>query len=147
MTVEPGLLYGVDDVEIDNLRHDFLDCEGSQEGGIAFGEVRVFELEDPETGQNPTVTTATVKVVSADTGAELTGCYLREDGAGHDATAGETGTQGFFAVFGVPEGRHTLVVRYRAFDDDEVETYFDIWMPGGDYASVPRFPAFVEFPF
>lgn len=147
MEVLPGTLYGWDLDELADLRQTFAGCPGaSAPGGVVLGEVRVFGLSDPETGEAPLVGTAEVSVVGLE-GAEIAGCYYTADGRGHDPEATQTGDSGAFVIFGVPSGVYTLSVVYSVFEEGDLATYTVLWMPEGDDAVVPRIPTWVEFPF
>jgi hypothetical protein len=150
LLVEPGNLHGVLQSTLDELRAVFADCPGAADpGGVVFGEVRVVSLVDPETDEHPLVTTARVRTEGTGgdgAGLEHHACYFGDDGVTHDPESTITGPAGFFAIFGVDPGPHTLVVVYTAWRDSEVYSYSEIWMPD-DPGTVDRFPAWVEFPF
>lgn len=147
LEVGAGTLFGIHTSEIAALRDTFGDCPGvNDDGGVAFGEVRVYGLSDPETGESPLVTTANIRVTD-DAGAEYTACYLNADGTAHDPAATVTGDMGFFAVFGLPTGVSTMQTSYTAFEDETYDYFQPIWVPDGADVVVPRFPAYVEFPY
>ena len=144
LEIQDGDVYGVDLDEIDALRAQFAGCPGVDDtGGVAFGEIRIVNLSDPETGENPLVTTA--YVTSSVGGVEQSACYLDDDGALYDPEVDTTGNAGFFAVFGLPSGFVTLTVGYTIVEDEDILTYTQVWVPE-DNGVVPRFPMWVEFP-
>lgn len=146
MDVPVGTLFGWDLEDLADLREAFAACPGaSAAGGVVLGEVRVFGLSDPETGEAPLVGTAEVSIVGLD-GTEIAACYYTAEGDAHDPAAIRTGDAGAFAIFGVPSGIHTLSVVYSVFEEDDLSTYTVVWVPEGDDAVVPRFPTWVEFP-
>lgn len=140
-------LYSVPLETLDAWRAQLAGCPGLEEGGRGLiGEVRVFGIENEETGEEPLVTTASVKVVS-DSGVERAGCYLDDEGLAYDPNSSVTGLTGFFAVFGLDPGLHTAEITYTAFDSEQIVTYQGLYVPEAEDALVPRFPTWVEFPF
>lgn len=139
-------LYGVLTGQVEELRQEFTGCPRSfDDGGIVFGEVRVADIVDPVTDEEPLVGTAWIDLTDAD-GNVVAACYLGEDGL-YDVEATVTGASGRFAAFGLAPGRWEMGVRYLAFDTDEVATFSPVWVPEEPVSVAPRQPAWVEFPF
>jgi hypothetical protein len=140
-------LYAVPVEALEAWRTQLAGCPTLEEGGRALiGEVRVYGIENDETGEEPLVTTASVKAVST-TGVEREGCYLDDEGLAYDPESAVTGLMGFYAVFGLEPGLHTAEITYTAFDTEQIVTYQGLYVPEAEDALVPRFPTWVEFPF
>jgi hypothetical protein len=147
MTVEPGALYGVSLAELDAIRAMYAGCPGSDlPMGLVVGEVRVYGLSDPETGESPLVTTARAVATRLD-GEEIPACYLDPTGLAYDPAAEITGLAGSFAIFGLESELYSLTVMYSVTGESEYVAYWEIWVPPGESGVVPRYPAWVEFPF
>lgn len=145
MQVEDHALFAVSQEEIDTLRDKYTGCSDAG-GAIVYGEVRVVGLEDPETGESPLVTSASISTTSIDESETHLACYLDDAGSAYAPEATTTGDAGEFAVFGVGPGMHTLVVEYTFFEDDPLTGYLAFFVPDGDSVVVPRYPIWVEFP-
>jgi hypothetical protein len=143
LKVPAGTFYGVTLSQIEDWRTEFADCPGSSEGGIVTGIVRVSNLTDSETGENPLVNNAKATLTDENDGTELTACYRDADGV-YDPSATQTGPTGFFIIFGVPHGLATLTVEYSVFEEP-ISNYLTVWMPNTDNAVAPRWPVWVEF--
>lgn len=147
LKVEDGALYGVESRVIDAWTSLLVGCPGqADEGGLVYGEVRLYQVFDPETGVEPTVGTAWAAVETA-AGDRRKACYLDDDGVAFAPDSTRTGGTGRFAVFGVPSGVHTLEVGFDMPDGSSYTTLWTMWMPEGPGAVVPRFPVYVDFPF
>lgn len=146
LRVEDGALYGVETRVIDSWTALVSGCPGQDEpGGLVYGEVRLYQVFDPETGIEPSVNTAWAVIESAD-GQRREACYLTDDGTALAPEATRTGGTGRFAIFGVPSGVHTLEVGYDLPDGSSYTTLWTTWVPDGPGAVVPRFPVYVDFP-
>jgi hypothetical protein len=144
LDVPDGTFYGVSVAQLDAWRAEFAGCPGAdQPGGIVTGVIRVENLTDPETGENPLVNNASVSVTGALDPAVFHACYRGADGA-YAADATITGEAGFFIVFGVPPGPATLEITYTVFTDPIV-TYLSLWLPEAENAVAPRWPVWVDF--
>jgi hypothetical protein len=144
LKVPDGIFYGVRLAQIEAWHTEFAGCPGADaSGGIVTGIVRVENLTDPNTGENPMVINATATVTNESDGSVLTACYRDNDGV-YDPEATVNGNTGFFIIFGVPPGLATLTVTYTAFTDP-IANYLTVWMPDTDNAVAPRWPVSVEF--
>lgn len=147
LKVDDGALYGVETRVVDAWTALMEGCPGQADaGGLVYGEVRLFEVFDPETGEEPTVGTAWAAVESVPEGTRREACYLADDGASWAPDSDRTGGTGRFAVFGVPPGLHTLEVGFDLPGGDSYTSLWTVWMPDAPGAVVPRFPVYVEFP-
>lgn len=144
--VEDHALYGVRSTSLAAEEARFAGCPGVGEGGSVGGEVRVFGLEDPVTGEAPLVTSGKARLLPADGGDDLPACYLDAAGEAVDPDAFWTGDAGAFGLFGVPPGVYALELRFEMSEDlYDVSTYPVLVLdePG---SRSPWYPAWVEFP-
>ena len=145
-------VFGVTEAELAAERARFAGCEGADgPGAVVFGEVRVFGLVDPITGDSPLTSEGQVDVLAVgddgDVSATYGGCYLDEAGAAHDPTAEFTGESGRFAVFGVEPGLHELQAQWQAVPGEWIANYYPAWVPAGEEQVVlPQWPAWVDPP-
>lgn len=145
ITVEPHTLFGVTGAEATALETLFEGCEGGGGGpGLAFGEVRSYELATVISGEHPTIANAQVTVASAD-GARWAACYFDPEGEIYDPEAGVTGDAGWFVVPNLPAGIHTLELTYD-FGAGNLETQTYPLGIGDGVTVSPWFPAWVGLP-
>lgn len=135
-------VFGLTEAVATSWQETFSGCPSS-EGGLVFGEVRILDILDPDTGEYPVVTKAFVEVELSD-GTRYEACYLDDDGV-FDAEADRTGDTGRFWIPDVPAGVHRLVVSYDVFGQYDAIEVFPIRVIEGGAA--PRFPAWVPFAF
>lgn len=142
LQIEEGALYAFSAAERATWEADFSACPGADgAGGVVFGQMRVINLSDPETGENPVVFVGFARVED-DAGDRIDACYLNDDGTAVDPEATRTGTTGRFAIFGVPAGRWEVVLGYDVAEGTQV-TRHPIWVLSEGV--VPLLPAWVEF--
>jgi len=140
--VEEGRLFGFSQVGFDQWSSDFSGCPGLEESGsTVLGDIRLYGLLDPETVEEPLVTSGYAYVRTAD-GTEYDACYLDDDGTAYDSERTATGASGRYMVAGVPAGAHILVVGYEGAGGVVGEHDYFLWLPDGGIS--PRFPSYVE---
>ena len=108
-------------------------------GGLIYGQVRLW-TGSTDDGDVYTVNTATAIAYGQDD-AEIDACYLDDDG-GDSGLATSTGSTGYFAVFGMPEGASTMVLNYSIYGNSVDPYYWPLWIPEDGVA--PLLPAYVE---
>lgn len=135
--------FGVPESVADDYEAPYAGCPGVGEGGFIAGEVQVYNLTDPGTGEHPLVTTAEV-YFDPYVGDTIDACYLDADGMAYDPAAEVTGLSGRYIIAGIPEGGGELYVSYTtATGEDPVVVAYDVFMP--ENGVVSRFPTWVEF--
>ncbi|MBT3218671.1 MAG: hypothetical protein HN348_06230, partial [Proteobacteria bacterium] len=73
--VGDGLLFGFSEAELQEWRDLFAGCPGADGGGgVVLGDIRVYGLQEEDTGEPPLVTTGYVTAVGEDE--EWEACYL-----------------------------------------------------------------------
>ena len=124
-------------------RERFEACPNYDEGGAIIGQVVIDLLA--ESGEMPIAHAASIKVFN-EFGEELAnGCYLNASGSDVDADALFVGNSGYFAAFGMPEGRLILRVSLELIQG-EVRLYeYDVFLPAN--AVAPRFPILLPLSF
>ncbi len=148
--IEDNVLFPVRLAELEAERERFAGCPGAKTGGaVVFGEVRLFELVDPNTGRSPLAPNGRVDVEALnEQGAPVQtweACYLDPEGEEYDDTADFTGGSGRFAVFGVEPGLHRLNVRNQFVPNEWIVNRYPAWVPDSDDPVVlPQWPAWVE---
>lgn len=142
LAIEQGTLYGFEADELAEWEERFAGCAGVGEGGgVVLGEIRVWDLVDDD-GQSPLVTTgyAVVQTVEGET---YEACFLDDEGVAWDPDASRSGETGVFALFGVPEGVHDMLIGYDVYEGVDYVRYLPVYVPEAGLA--PHFPAWVEF--
>ncbi len=154
-------LYATPADEVDAIRQKYAGCPGADSsGGVIEGWVRYFlfahdENQERIEGQNacfldedsfvpPVVRNPVVAAEPLDGGDALSACYLDPEGSAYDPTATDAGASQQFAIFGVPEGRYTVVVTFNITDTAFTQGFYNVWVPADGV--VPRHPLWVEFP-
>lgn len=146
--IEPHALYAVslDAVAAEEAR--FAGCPGVGAGGSAGGELRVFGLEDPVTGEAPLVQTGKASLTPASSPRdELDACYLLDDGTAWDPEAYWTGASGTFGFFGLAPDTYDLDLRFELSDELVETASYPVYIPDDPVVRAPWYPAWIEFPF
>jgi hypothetical protein len=145
--VEAHALYGVSDAERADWLGRFTGCPGADDDrAMVIGEMRIYGLQDPYTGESPTIGTGTVAVAQGED-VKASGCYLDEDGALYDPEAEVTGASGAFGVFGVGPGLHDLQIEGEVSTDLSTTQAYPLWVPDRPNVVSPWFPAWLPFAF
>lgn len=147
--VEEGGLFAVAEAEIDATRARWAGCPRIDDAvGMVLGEVRVFDLVDPLTGDSPLTSEGQVDVVGIDELGKVSdtwgGCYLDEAGEEHDPTAEFTGQSGQFAVFGVAPGFHEIRAQWQFAPNQWNLEVYPAWVPEDEPSVIPLWPAWVR---
>lgn len=143
LSADEGVLFVRDQADVDALRAEFAACPTAQdEGGVVEGVVRTWLDVDAEPEELPVVHTAWVTVWDGDDDS-WEACYL--DDEGNSLPDGElTGNTGRFAVFGLPEGPHSVEVSFWFSDEVSLTNWNIVRVPADGV--VPMYPAWVELP-
>lgn len=144
LQIQDGLLFAVSEALFAEWQDAFEGCPGIGEGGAVFGEVRISNLRDPLTRENPLVQTAVVSLDGPD-GKTRKACYLDEEGTAFDPEAEITGVAGRFAIFGAPPGEHLLVVASETVDGLWSSDAYPVRITEGGVT--PMFPLWTDFEF
>ncbi|NCG20480.1 MAG: hypothetical protein GWP91_15840 [Rhodobacterales bacterium] len=145
--VEDGEIFAFSHAQETDWRARFEGCPSTSAkgAGALFGEVRVQDVTDAETGEHPLAVTGRVELWNPRTEAVYLPCYLdAEEGAVFDGTALYTGIAGAFAFVGVPEGVYVLSGVLEVNPDDLFWSDQFVYVPKSGV--VPRFPLWVSFP-
>jgi len=142
--VEDGALYGVTADAWAAHEATFAGCPGVGSGAGVVGEVRVWDLLDPDTGEHPTTNAAVVELWEESTGETWSACYLDEDGLAHDPEATRSGASAMFGLFGAPPGVYVLSVGLEVYPGGW--TWDDSYIYVPETGLAPRFPAYARFP-
>lgn len=146
-TVDDHALYGVSDAERADWLARFTGCPGADgDRAIVLGEMRIYGLEDPLTGESPTIGTGIVTVTDGEQ-TEAAGCYFDPAGERYDPAAEVTGDSGAFAVFGVEPGLHDLQLEGAVSETLSASEVYPLWIPDRPNVVSPWYPAWLPFPF
>ncbi len=135
-------IYGWPVADYESWISPFSPC--AADGGTAVGEVRVFGIVDPLTGEAPLVAAAEISVLDPIGEPVASPCYLDDAGV-HDPGADRTGVTGSFAVFGIPDGQWELRVTYDLTELTQGIASFPVYIESGQVA--PRFPLLITLPY
>lgn len=143
LRVPDGTLFGVPESTAEQYMMLFDGCPAAREGAFAVGRVRVENLADSDTGENPIVTTARVEWNVRDR-ETLDACYLNDEGTAYDPTATQTGQSGMYLVPNVAVGTGEIVVSYSTIvGAEEIGVTYPVYMP--EDGVIARFPTWVTF--
>ncbi len=145
--IDDGELYAFSDAEVAAWRSTFEGCPNvSDQGtGALFGELRVREVTDPDTGEHPLVVSGRVELWNPRSDETHLPCYLDpEEGSVFDPSALYTGVSGSYAFVGVPEGIYVLSAVLELTPDELMWADQYVYVPKSGV--VPRFPMWVSFP-
>ena len=145
LRVPDGTLFAVPETSLATRLDPFAGCPGLESGGVVIGEVRVNNLTDDETGENPLVQPAIVEwLPDGDSTAPIEACYLDEEGVAYGPDATLTGPSALYAIPAVPAGLGILSVRYSLVEGGpQTSVSYDAYMP--EDGVIARFPTWVEF--
>ncbi len=125
----------------------FAGCPGADDpsGAATLGEVRIFDLVDPVSGEPPLVIDATVRILDVFGEEVAIACYLNESGLAYEPASTVTGLSGRFAIFGLSQGFFVIEVSYPVATIYLESQSYPIWLNGGGVS--PRFPLYISFAF
>lgn len=148
LSIEDGALYGVTTAEHLALLDTWAGCPGLEpDGMLVVGEVRVWGIADPVTGESPTTAQGVVESQPLK-GRGTEACYLDAETLVYDPAATRTGETGAFALAGLEPGIGDLAVSSEFATDAWVFEEYPLWVPPGDGPVVaPWYPAWVSWPF
>lgn len=146
LVIEDRSLFAFSVAEKDAIRAAMAGCPGADDpdASLVVGEIRVYGLEDPESGESPTISNGRASATAG--GQEWTACYWNADGTAYDPLALSTGLAGSFVIFGVEPGLGTLTVEYEALSGSPYTADYPLWIAEGDAVSA-WYPAWVEWAF
>lgn len=126
---------------IDDLREEFSACPTAADAGaVVAGDVRLYINGVASLETLPPVGTAEVAVYTQDGDVAYPACYLDDDGASV-ADGDDTGKNGEFAVFGVPEGPIAVELIFEDSDQLYPSILYSFVVADGGF--VPLYPALV----
>jgi hypothetical protein len=144
LRIPEGAVWSLPAEEYDAWVAQFAGCPDVDTSGSAvFGEVRVFDIVDPVTGEHPLVLTGQVELFDAAGEPVGTVCMLDDEGV-YDPEAVVTGLTGRFAAFGLPAGLGALVVSWEPAPGESIKAAYPIYLPQDGAA--PRIPLYVSLP-
>jgi hypothetical protein len=147
--IEPHALYAVSLEAVAAEEARFAGCPGAADGGGSTGgEVLVFGLEDPVTGEAPLVETGKASLTAASSPRDDRGaCYLLDDGTAWDPEGYWTGASGTFGFFGLAPDVYDLDLRFELSDELVETASYPVYIPDDPVVRAPWYPAWIEFPF